>query len=494
MIDLAILSIVIPLLSAPLCFIFGRGHLSWLFTFLVVASCVAINLLLAKHVATNGTIYYELGNWFVPIGIQLKLDSLAVLMLLLVSGLALITLCFARDSIAKQLNQSQYSGFYAMFLLCLSGLSGISATNDAFNLFVFLEITSLATYSLIAMGNHRKALVAGFEYLILGTIGATFYLIGVGLLYGLTGTLNMSDLAHRIAMSKHVFALEAAFAFLIVGLALKSALFPLHHWLVQSYATAPNFVASFLAGTATKVSVVVLMRIIFIVFGLDLFISDIPFHRLLEVFSLAAIVVGSLAALASWNIKRMFAYSSVAQIGFILLGVSVATPLALAASLLHLINHAIAKSALFLGIGLIEERGGGYCHLDDCRGLGRAMPWTSAFMVLSLASIIGIPLTAGFVSKWILGRALVAHQSWISLAIVVLGSLASFAYSLRLIEVLYFKDRPADYPNVKHTSFLSSFPLVVLGGLTLVFGLLGATVIPIAYEMASTLLWGIHVR
>lgn len=491
--NLPVLPVILPLLAAPCCSMIPVKRLAWFLAFVISVLVLSSGIGLYLDVVSGQTIHYPVGDWFAPIGIELKIDAFAAFMLCLVSGLATITLLFAQVSIEAEVPSEKIPLFYTMFLLCLAGLCGMIVTNDAFNLFVFLEITSLSTYTLIAMGTHRKALIAGFEYLILGTIGATFYLIGVGLLYGMTGTLNISDLAQRLPAVEHVFAVQAGFAFLVLGLALKSALFPLHHWLVQSYAAAPSFVSSFLAGTATKVSVAVLIRIIFVVFGFDFSFGFFLFDDLLAGLAMLAIVIGSVAAFTSWNIKRMLAYSSVAQIGFILLGVSLGTPLGLTAAIVHLLNHAVAKSGLFLAMGLVQLRGGGH-HLDELRGLGRRMPITMAMVVMGCFSLIGIPLTGGFISKWTLATAIFASHAWVHLGVLILGSLLAFAYCFRVLEVIYFKPRPEGLPPLQSISWIAVLPVVLLGMTSLALGIWGNETLAISGNIAMSLLRGGHAH
>ena len=236
-------------------------------------------------------------------------------MLVLVSVIAAVIVPYARQSIRAEIRTDQHYLFWAAFLVCLSGLLGVTITGDAFNVFVFLEISSLSTYILIAYGQDRRALVASYQYLIMGTIGATFIVIGIGLLYLMTGTLNMADMAHRIAdMPLHRPQL-AALAFLTVGISLKLALFPLHLWLPNAYAYAPSVSSAFLAATATKVAVYLLLRFDYTVFGKSHILENLPFDQILLILSVAAMFVASTVAIFQEDVKRMFAYSSVAPIG-----------------------------------------------------------------------------------------------------------------------------------------------------------------------------------
>jgi multicomponent Na+:H+ antiporter subunit D len=357
----------------------------------------------------------------------------------LVSAIGALVAPYAVRSIAAELPREQHYLYHAVFCLCLAGLLGMTATGDAFNLFVFMEVASLAMYVLIALGRDRRALLAAYQYLILGTIGATFYVIGVGLLYLLTGTLNIADLAARLPDAGAPRAVLAALAFITVGISLKLALFPLHLWLPNAYAYAPSAATAFLAATATKVSVYVLLRYYFTVFGAPLVAGALPVAQILIALSLVAIVSASLVALWQADLKRLLAYSSVAQIGYITLGIGLASPSGLTASVVHLFNHGLTKGALFLLVGGIVLRAGG-ADFARLRGLGRRMPLTSLGITLAGLSLIGVPGTAGFISKWylVLG-ALQAGQVWMA-ATIVLTSLIAVAYVWRFVEAAYLSE------------------------------------------------------
>ncbi|MCG8099048.1 MAG: monovalent cation/H+ antiporter subunit D family protein, partial [Candidatus Thiodiazotropha taylori] len=269
--------------------------------------------------------------------------------------------------------------------LCLTGLLGITQTGDIFNVFVFLEISSLSSYALISLGKSRQAFTSSYQYLIMGTIGATFYLIGVGLLYSQTGTLNMQDMANILPTVLHLNTVVTGFTFIMVGIALKLALFPLHLWLPNAYTYAPTVVTVFLAATATKVAVYVMLRILFTVFPQTFTIAT-PADELFIVAGMAGVLSASVYAIYQKNIKRLLAYSSVAQIGYMALGIGFATTTGLMATLIHLFNHALMKGALFMAIGAIIYRIDS-CRIDQIHGLGRAMPWTFGAIVIGGLSL-----------------------------------------------------------------------------------------------------------
>jgi multicomponent Na+:H+ antiporter subunit D len=232
-------------MASPLCLILHRSQLAWIFSLLVSGLTFIISILLLQQVMTTGLISYELGGWDAPWGIEYRIDKLNAFLLLIISGISTVVLITAQSSISTEISKDKQTYFYVLYLLSLTGMLGIVATGDAFNVFVFLEISSLSAYALIAMGNKRQALWASYQYLIMGTIGATFILIGIGLLYQMTGTLNMQDLSHRLVGVEQSRTVFVAFAFVMVGVCLKLAMFPLHLWLPNAYAYAPSIVTAF---------------------------------------------------------------------------------------------------------------------------------------------------------------------------------------------------------------------------------------------------------
>jgi multicomponent Na+:H+ antiporter subunit D len=357
-----------------------------------------------------------------------------------------------------------------MFLLCLAGLLGITITGDAFNIFVFLEISSLSTYVLIALGRDRWALLASYQYLIMGTIGATFIVIGIGLLYLMTGTLNLADMGQRLAEVRGTRPVLAALAFLTVGISLKLALFPLHQWLPNAYTYAPSPVAAFLAATATKVAVYVLLRFYFSVFGEAQVFAALPMQQVMLLLALAGMFAASAMAIFQSDLKRLFAYSSVGQIGYIVLGLSFDSPSGLTGTIVHLFNHGVTKGAIFLLLGNVALVMGG-TSLARTQGLGRAMPLTSAAIVLCGLSLIGVPGTAGFVSKWYLVLAALEDGRWWLVFLIVASSLLSVAYVWRFVEAAYFRAPREDIGRAGDGPWPMLVPSLLLAAGTLYFGL-----------------------
>lgn len=467
--NLPILQVIVPLLAAPVCLLLRNGTLAWALATAVGWFTLYAALTLLGSVPEGGLIRYDLGGWEPPWGIEYIVDRLDAYVLVIVAAIGALVLTYARASVAREIQRSQHAAFYAAMLLCFAGLLGIVITGDAFNLFVFLEISSLSSYALISLGRDRRALTASYQYLIMGTLGATFILIGVGLLYMLTGTLNMLDLAARIPELEGNRTAIAAAAFLVVGICLKIALFPLHLWLPDAYTYAPSVVTAFLAGTATKVAVYVLLRFLFTVFGFDAPLNEWV-GTLLIALALAGVLVASLVAIFQDDVKRIFAYSSVAQIGYIVLGIGFASVTGLTATLVHLFNHAVMKAVLFLALGAVVYRVGG-ARLADMKGLGRSMPLTMAALVAGGLSLIGVPLTVGFISKWYLVLAALEAGWWPIAVLVLVGSLLAVIYVWRVVETVYMQPRAAGATEVKEVPWHMLLPIWVLVAANVWFGI-----------------------
>lgn len=464
-----VLVVLIPLLAAPLASLFTKGRAAWALALAATWASFLISCLLLKQVLTTGTVRYYMGGWKPPWGIEYRVDVLGGFVLLIVTAIAALVLTFGRRSIKSDLPEGRRSIFYAAFLLCFTGLAGMTITGDAFNVFVFLEISSLSSYALISMGRDRRALNAAFQYLIMGSIGATFILIGIGFLYMMTGTLNMDDLAQRLPAVSDTNTIRAGFAFLTVGFGLKLALFPLHLWLPNAYAYAPSAVSAFLAATATKVAIYSLLRFLLGIFGFGFALGAMPFDMILIGLGLAAILSASLVAVFQKNVKRMLAYSSVAQIGYIALGIGLASQTGLSAAVLHLFNHAMMKGALFMALGAIAFRIGS-SRIENLAGLGKRMPFTMAAIAIAGLSLIGIPGTAGFVSKWFLVLGTLEQGLWPLAALILFGSFLALIYVGRILEAAYF-GTPKDGIEAREAPIGMLIPIWILVIANIYFGL-----------------------
>ena len=481
------LQVVLPLMAAPTCVVLRNGRAAWLLATIVTATTFVISMALLLQVLDNGPISYAIGGWAPPWGIEYRVDLLSAFILIIVSGIGTVVMPFARISVEREVPERRIYLFYVMYLLCLTGLLGIAITGDAFNLFVFLEISSLSSYVLISLGRDRRALTAAFRYLILGTIGATFYVIGVGLMYMMTGTLNIADLAERIPPLLELRTVEVALAFLLVGMSLKLALFPLHLWLPNAYAYAPTTVTVFLAATATKVSVYVMIRIVFTFYGGLPILREAFIDDALLGLGVLSMIAAALVAIFQVNIKRLLAYSSISQIGYMILGLSLGNVTGLAGGIVHIFNHATMKAALFMAVGCAFFRAGAVA-VDDMAGLGRQMPVTMGALVVGVFSLIGVPLTVGFVSKWYLIQASLEAGSWFPAIVVLASGLLAIIYTWRIVEAAYFRPPPAGREAVREAPLGMLIPLVILAGACIALGVEGTWTMDLALAAANSLI------
>lgn len=488
--NLPALQVVVPLMAAPIAVVIRNREACWALTVAICWASFAIALTLLGQVMDNGPIIYEIGGWPPPWGIEYRLDAANSILLVIVTAIASVVAPYAKASVEAEVPEERGYLFYTMYLLCFTGLIGMTLTGDAFNLFVFLEISSLSTYVLISLGSDKRALTAAYRYLILGTVGATFYIIGVGLLYAATGSLNMYDLARFMGDLAESRTILAAMAFMTAGLALKLAMFPVHGWLPNAYAFAPSVVTAFLAATATKVAIYALIRVDFSVLGAINPLADPLIALPIMAMAIVAMFYGSIVAVYQVNLKRLLAYSSVAQVGYIVLGLSMNSELGLTAALMHLFNHALMKGALFLVLGGVALQLGGVT-LDKLAGAGKRMPVTMACFIVGGLSLIGVPLTVGFISKWYLLQAALQHQGgWFLAALILASSLIAVIYIWRLVEVAYFRAAPEGATlGDREMPMLMLVPTLVLTGACVWFGVDATTMADVA-ELAAKQLTG----
>ena len=478
--QLPVIVVIAPLLVSFLIFLSGWWGQRFVFPLALaalVASLVSACLLL-KSVMVPGPIPYWLGGWQPPWGIEYRVDHFNAFMLVLVSALALLAAVYSRRSVETEL-PDRVSLFWSLYLLLITGLLGIIVTGDMFNLFVLLEVVSLTGYALIAIGRGRATL-ASFRYLILGTIGAVFYLIGVGYLYIMTGSLNMEDLRVLLPPLYASTAIQAAFIFILIGFGIKIALFPLHAWQPDAYTYAPSAVSVIISSAMAKTLIYALIRIIFSVFTLDFITHFLPLFEILSWIAAIAIVAGSLFAIYQHDFKRMLAYSSVANVGYIVLAIGLAplTPFGLTPGLMHILNHAVIKVCMFMVAGAFIYKAG-LVDIRQFEGLSRKMPYTSFALILAVLSMIGMPPSAGFVTKWYLILAALDAQKYLFVGVIFFSTLLMIIYFWRVVEIMYIRADAASSealdPPVDEVPPSMLVPILSTGVLTVVIGVIWIT-------------------
>jgi len=490
--NLPALQVVIPLIASGIALLVWRPRISWFVAFLASIAVFATSAALLRQVLAEGPISYALGGWAPPWGIEYRVDALGAFVLFLIGLIGVVVTPYALMSVEKEIAPQRIPFFYSAWLLALAGLLGIVITGDLFNVFVFLEISSLAAYTLIGMGSDRRALSSAFRYLIMGSVGATFIVIGIGYLYVMTGTLNMADLASRLPLVEEQRPIIVGFGFLAVGICLKLALFPLHLWLPNAYTYAPSAATAFIAATYTKVAVYMLLRIFFTVFGEPFSFDLMRLDMVILPLALVGILTMSLVAIFQPDVKRMLAYSSVAQIGYMILGISFGSVTGLTAATAHMFNHALMKGALFMAVGCLVYRLGS-SRLEDLAGAGRRMPLTMAAFTLGGLSIIGVPLTVGFISKWYLVLGALELGWWPVAAVVLVGSLMAVVYIWRVVEVAYFRPSPEGQSDERMEAPLGLLiPTWILVLANLYFGIDASLTSSAASTAAASLLGGLR--
>ncbi len=433
------LLILAPFLAALFCSVF-----SWLerrlcfptaLLGLFVSLLAALELVL--RVRQSGVVQYTMGGWAPPFGIEYRIDALSVLVILIIACIALLNLVASHQAVLRDL-PDRFGTFYAISLLFVTGLFGVAATGDLFNLYVLLEITSLTSYALIAMGDRDRGPLSSLNYLFIGVIGASFYLLGVGYLYIMTGSLNMVDVAGLLPALHDSSAVLVAFVFCMLGIWIKMALFPLHVWLPNAYTYAPVAVSRVIAPLMTKVMVYVMIRLMFTVFGLEYVFEQLDLSRVVVWLASLAVLAGAVMALAQRDLRKMFAYVIVSEIGYMVGGAWLGNELGFTGAVLHILNDALMTFALFLVLGNLLYRLRSV-DFQDLQGLFARMPWTMAACVLAGLSIIGVPPTCGFFSKWYLVLAGLEAGAYHFVAALILSSLICAVLFFRIIEIGFFE-------------------------------------------------------
>lgn len=434
---LPVLVIALPLSAALLCTFLSR-LCQWLGKGLVIASLAgsmlcSLGLLIQTATGQTHQIHYAMGNWEAPIGIEFVIDPLNAILAMFITFLALCTAVYSIKFL-KGKTWLQSGGFYTLLGLLTVGLCGMTITGDIFNLYVFLEVASISGYGLIALGG-KKSVLAAFRYLLIGTIGASFYLLAIGMLYALTGTLNMADLSVLIQVHMDNPLIILACVCLIVSFGIKMSLFPFHVWQPDAYSYAHPGASPLISGAMSKVPAFAMIRFFIFLFGINHWIVD---NALLVISIIGAIgmIVGSVMAMAQTDFRRMLAYSSIAQLGYIALGIGLGNYYGITGGFLHILNHIFMKGGLFLIIGGIQYRYG----IVDYRQFGqlhRKMPLTCLALVIASLAMIGIPPTGGFFSKWYLLLGSLEAHMYPFLLVLIVSSLLNAFYFLRVLERIF---------------------------------------------------------
>jgi proton-translocating NADH-quinone oxidoreductase chain N len=428
-----VLLIVVPLGLAflmPLLGLISKKIAKWLpvigFLFNLIVA-----LAILPHVLKQ-PIIVKIAGFAPPLGINLVAGPVGMLLATLIALTGLLVAIYA----LKYINEGAEQKYHILFLLLLTGATGVVLTGDIFNLFVFFEILCISSYALVAYLGNRAGIESAVKYLIQGSIGSSLLLIGIGLLYGQFGTLNMADLAKQIVSSSDP-SVFVPMVLMITGLGIEAAIFPLNAWLPDAHSSAPSSVSAILSGIAIEVGLYAMVRVLFTICHVSNFFMFFLFLGVLT------ILVGEMSAFSQKNIKRMLAYSSIGQIGLILFAFSISTQFGVTGGLFQMISHTLGKALLFLSAGYMIYRTGSM-EISSFEGIGKKMPLTALFFTIGTLSIIGLPPFVGFSSKFLIIKAALAKGELlytILMGIVLLGTIIEGTYFFRVIQTIYFKGK-----------------------------------------------------
>jgi len=458
--------VIIPLASAFLITVFKNRpkNFSDFVVILATFSLLLLSLNSLQLLNSSKMIIYKIGGWLPPLGICLVVDGLAGFMLVTVNLTVFLVMVYAIRYM--QLYTDKWK-FHSLFMLMLAGMNGIIISGDLFNLYVFLEVASICAYALVAFGTEPEDLEAAFKYTIMGSLASLFILLGIGLIYCYVSTLNMADISFALSAKPNGALIGFVSVLFLAGFGLKAALVPFHAWLPDAHSSAPTPVSAVLSGVLIKtLGIYALSRVFFNILGISGNILLV-----LIVLGMLSMVAGAFLAIVQTDVKRMFAYSSISQIGYIIFAFGIGTPLAILGGLFHLFNHAIFKSLLFLNAGAIEYSTGRR-DLRKLGGLGSKLPVTGATSLLGSMSISGIPPLSGFWSKLIIIIASV-QAGYIGFAfIAVLVSIVTLAYYLKFQTFAFLGKVDETLTKIKEIPMTMKLSMVILAGICVVAGLM----------------------
>lgn len=488
--DIPVLLVLVLLLGAFLLPVFIKGARMKTVNAVVIATeAVALlgSLYLIRLALDRGSSTYTMGGWAAPWGIEISVEPLSVLFLFTIGIVSLPVALYAIVDLPKQVGGPRRSvWFLTLYLLLTAALAGIAFSKDLFNLFVFIEVATISGCALVAGNNHAEAIEAAVKYLILATLGSGFILLGIGLLYILTGNLNMAFVGRQLAevWTNYPHVLWIALSFFLVGFGVKAAIFPLHVWLPDAHTSAIAPASAVLSGLAVKGYILGLIKVFYFTIG-PVLLDGLTVSPLLLNLGIVGVVGGSLFALSQDELKRRLAFSTVAQISYIFIGLGLANSNAMTGALFHITSHALIKSALFLAAGSIITRTGKH-SIHELGGIGRRMPVTMGVFTIGSLAMVGLPLMSGFIGKWSLLTGSLEAGSTVGTVVIVLGSLLSAAYLLPIVRVAYFE--PSDGNQVKEMSFTQLAPMVALVLAVIVLGTFPGPVFQLASRAAISLL------
>ena len=469
----AIYAIVTPFFVAVIIPIVAqwKKNLSMPLSALSLTTSLILSVLLLPKILVSGYFSYHMGSWEPPFGVEIRIDFLGIFMMIMISAICLVTVIYSGKHISSEVEEDKTATYYSLFLVFSASMLGFCATGDIFNMFVFFELTAVTSYALVAIPGHSRAIRAAVRYLLMGAPASFLVLLAVSLLYSVTGTLNMADLAEKIASSGYSQVIIVTYVIFIVGFAVKAAIFPLHVWLPDAHSIAPSPISALLSGLFVNMGIFGMIRLGHSVYPAFFSSEFSVINNLLTWIAAGAVIYGSIMAIKQKNFKIMIAYSTVAHIGFILIGFGLTDVRALTGSMYHIMAHGLAKACFFLCAGSIIYQSG-YRMIDELKGASTKMPLTCAAFAVASLTIVGIPPTAGFVSKWYLVWGSLEAGNILVGVVILVGSLMSAIYCFRVVYYMFFlppvkgawQEVPGEAPaSMVYTSWILSAATLVLG-------------------------------
>ncbi|MFK7889258.1 MAG: Na+/H+ antiporter subunit D [Granulosicoccus sp.] len=472
--------LLIPMLTAIASFVYaGSARVRGCISLAGMAMLTAFSVVLLVMVARGGPLSNQMGGWEAPMGITLIADMLSAILVLVTAIVGLTVTCYALTDISEERSSG---GFFSFLNMLIAGVVGAFLTGDLFNLYVWFEVMLISSFALLVLGGDKVQLDGAVKYVAINLISTVLFLASIGLLYGLTGTLNMADLYQKVPLVENQALVSVVAVMFLLAFGIKAAIFPLYFWLPASYHTLPISIAAVFAALMTKVGVYALIRTFTLIFP-----GDHSYIQLtLLIVALITMILGVLGAITHTDIRRILAFHVIGSIGFMLLGLGLGSELAMTAAIFYMVHGILVKALLFMLAGMIGHIGGSY-ELSRLGGLYRMKPGFSIVFLLAALSLIGIPPLSGFWAKVMIVEASLAEQAVTALAIVVAASLLTFIPIIRIWSEAFWKAAP-EGSELRKPLLLAWVPVVGLSLLLLWVGFLPGTLISGAEIAAATLM------
>ena len=478
-----VLPILISLTTALLCFGAARSYaLEKAISVLGSAALLVSSIALLVTVRADGVIAGQMGGWQAPFGITLVADHLSAIMVLITGVVAVAVVIYALSDVDRR--RAQFS-FHSLFHILLCGICGAFLTGDLFNLYVWFEVMLIASFALLVLGGEKAQLDGAVKYVAINLVSTVLFLAAIGLLYGMTGTLNMAELHLAVGAAPNQSLLTTISILFLIAFGIKAAVFPLFFWLPVSYHTPPVTVSAIFAALLTKVGVYALIRVFTLIFAQDVAYT----HTIILVVAALTMITGVLGAAAQGEFRRILSFHIISQIGYMVLGLALMAPLAIAGAVFYLVHHIIVKANLFLVSGVVR-RFTGSLELERLGGLYKTRPWLAVLFFIPAFSLAGIPPLSGFWAKLLLIKAsLDAEQYLIAFVVLAVGLMTIYSMT-KIWAQVFLKPQPTELPSGPGGggTGLMVLPIIILAAMTLAIGLFPQPLLAIAESASAELL------